>query len=90
MPLEQTVPLLHWKGLHLWAAGQFAEAAKRFECDVRLDAAGRSANGKSILEIVALGAGPGVELAIAADGPDAEAAVDALVTLVRNNFDQEQ
>ena len=89
MPLERKVPLLHWKGLHLWAAGQFAQAAAKFESDIHLGAQGRRANGKSILEIVALGAGPGLELTISADGPDAEVALEALETLVRNNFSQE-
>lgn len=89
MASQRVVPLLHRTGLHLRAAGRFAETAGRFKSNVRLVLAGRGVNGKSVLDILTLGAGPGVELLIEADGPDAEAALDSLETLVRHNFDEE-
>lgn len=89
MPMERKVPLLHRTGLHLRAAGRFAEAASAFQSDITLAVTGRVVNGKSVLDILTLGAGPGVELVIQADGEDAEKALDALETLVRNNFDEE-
>ncbi len=89
MALQRVVPLLHRTGLHLRAAGRFAETAGQFASDVRLSAAGRGANGKSVLDILTHGAGPGIDLLIEADGHDAEAALDCLETLVRNNFDEE-
>ena len=89
MPLERKVTLLHRTGLHLRAAGRFAETASKYRSDIRLDALGRSVDAKSVLDILTLGATPGVELAILADGPDAEQALDALETLVQNNFDEE-
>jgi len=89
MALDRKVPLLHRTGLHLRAAGRFAETASRYQSDIRLRAMGREANGKSVLEILTLGAGPGAELTIQADGPDAEQALDALESLVRDNFGEE-
>jgi len=89
MPLERRVPLLHRTGLHLRAAGRFAEVAGKHQSDVTLTVEGRSVNGKSVLEILTLGAAPGVELIIAAAGADAQQALDALEALVRNNFDEE-
>jgi len=86
---EREVPLLHRTGLHLRAAGKFAETAGRFQSSVRLGVGGRAVNGKSVLDILTLGAGPGVNLTISAEGPDAEQALNELETLVRNNFDEE-
>jgi len=89
MVLQRAVPLLHRTGLHLRAAGRFAEMAGQFGADIRLNVAGRAVNGKSVLDILTLGAGPGVELLIEAEGSDAESALDCLEALVRNNFDEE-
>ena len=89
MACERKVPLLHRTGLHLRAAGRFAETAGQFESDIVLTAGGRSVNGKSLLEILTLGAAPGVELTIGADGEDAEEAAGALESLVRRNFDED-
>lgn len=89
MRLERTVPLLHRTGLHLRAAGRFAETAGKYQSDIRLFIPGRGVNGKSVLEILTLGAGPGSALRIEADGPDAEAAVNELVALVKDNFGED-
>ncbi len=90
MTLQREVPLLHKTGLHLRAAGRFAETAGQFDCDVRLAVGGRDVNAKSVLDILTLGAGPGNQLVIVADGPDAAAALDELESLVRNNFGEEE
>jgi len=89
MLVKRTVPLLHRTGLHLRAAGRFAETASRYEADIGLSVDSRPVNGKSVLEILTLGAAPGVELTICAKGEDAEQALDALEALVRDNFGEE-
>ena len=89
MLVERTVPLLHRTGLHLRAAGRFAETASQYEADIGLSVDNRPVNGKSVLEILTLGAAPGVELTICAEGVDAEQALDALEALVRDNFGEE-
>lgn len=48
--------------------------------------AGMEADGKSIIELLSLGAGIGCEIEITADGADAEPAVTALMELVNNRF----
>ena len=89
MALECKVPLLHRTGLHLRAAGRFAETAGKYSADVTLTVSGRSVNAKSVLEILTLGAAPGVELVIRAAGTDAQSALEDLEALVRNNFGEE-
>ena len=70
------------------AAGRFAEVAGKFSSAVNLTADGKTVNGKSVLEILTLGAGPGIELLIEAEGADEEKALNALEQLVRANFDE--
>ena len=86
MAVEKRVPLLHRTGLHLRAAGRFAKTAQKFDADVTLTVEGRSVNGKSVLEILTLGAAPGVELLIAAEGEQAAEAAESLARLVSDNF----
>ena len=43
-------------------------------------------DGKSILDILTLGAPQGTSLVIEAEGPDAESALEALATLFASNF----
>ena len=48
----------------------------------------QSVSGTSILGLMLLGAGPGTELALEAEGPDAEAAIAALGDLIDRGFDE--
>jgi phosphotransferase system HPr (HPr) family protein len=68
--------------LHARPAGVFVRAAAGFSAAIEVRANGRQANGKSILEILGLGADGGAELEISASGDDAAAAVAHLRHLV--------
>jgi phosphotransferase system HPr (HPr) family protein len=68
--------------LHARPAGELVRAAATFAADVSVTANGRSANAKSILDVLALGAEGGTEIVIAASGEDAAAAAEHLALLV--------
>ena len=68
--------------LHARPAGTFVRTAASFAATIEVQANGRQANGKSILEILGLGADGGAELRISASGDDAAAAVAKLAELV--------
>ena len=68
--------------LHARPAGAFVREAARAAAEIRVEANGRSANAKSILDILALGATGGTELVISASGPDAAEALERLSELV--------
>ncbi len=51
---------------------------------------GRDASGKSILDLTTLAAQCGSRLELEADGPDAEAALDALTGWVARRFDERE
>jgi phosphotransferase system HPr (HPr) family protein len=68
--------------LHARPAGAFVREAARAAAEIRVEANGRSANAKSILDILGLGATGGTELLISASGPDAAEALERLAELV--------
>jgi phosphocarrier protein HPr len=68
--------------LHARPAGVFVRAAVSFAATIEVQANGRRANAKSILEILGLGADGGTELTISASGDDAVEAVAELASLV--------
>lgn len=76
-------------GLHARAAAKFVQLATRFEAHVRVSRDNKVMDGKSIMGILLLAAAQGTRLTIAADGPDEEAAVDALCQLVDSGFGED-
>ncbi len=77
-------------GLHARAAARFVQAASRFKSRIRLMHEGRSADGKSILGLLALIGSQGTRLTISADGTDETEALRCLVELVEARFGEER
>lgn len=69
-------------GLHLRLASRFARTASRFDSDVRVAFGERTADGKSVIDLLTLAAGRGAWLDLKASGADACRAVEALAELV--------
>jgi len=80
--LAAVVRLPESVALHARPAGAFVREAARAAAEIRVEANGRSANAKSILDVLALGATGGTELVISASGPDAAEALERLAELV--------
>ena len=73
-------------GLHARAAARFVHTASRFRSQVSASRDGRTMDGKSILGILLLAAPQGTEIEVVVDGPDEDAAMVALETLVADGF----
>ncbi len=72
-------------GLHMRVAAQIAKITQHFNANVHIGKEGQPpANAGSILELMSLGAESGSSLAVTADGPEKDAALQALTEL----FDQ--
>ena len=65
-------------GLHARPAARFVQAANRFASRIVLRQDGREADAKSLIALLGLTIRPQSEISLAADGPDAEAAIAAL------------
>jgi phosphocarrier protein len=83
---RRQVTITNEYGLHLGPAAKFVKLASRFRSEVRVLHNGKEINGKSILDLTLLAAESGTLLDLEANGPDAEAAVDALARLVESQF----
>ncbi len=57
------------------------------DADVTIEVNGRRADARSITSVLGLGAAVGDELTITANGPDAEAALDAVLAIVTSGSD---
>ena len=84
---EVTIP--NKKGLHARASAQFVRCAAGFTAKVRVTREGHTVGGTSIMGLMMLAAAQGHTILIEAEGPDAPAALKALVALVENRFGEE-
>jgi phosphocarrier protein HPr len=68
--------------LHARPAATFVKTAMRFRSRLTVGVNGKTADAKSILAVLALGATGGTHLKLSADGEDADSALRALATCV--------
>ena len=73
-------------GLHARAAARFVQTAAKFAARIHVTRGDRTVDGKSLMGVLLLAASQGSTLRIDADGPDADAALDALAVLVASGF----
>jgi phosphotransferase system HPr (HPr) family protein len=84
MAIHQTSALVpEGVGLHARPAALFVQQAAAFSSTIRLSCGERTADGKSILGVLQLGASAGSTVEIRAEGDDAEAAAEGLATFIR-------
>jgi phosphotransferase system HPr (HPr) family protein len=80
--IERTVILGNKVGLHARPAAIFVQQAQGFESQITLAKNDKTANGKSILSLLTLGAEQGDQVTLKAIGADAQAAIDKLASLL--------
>ena len=73
-------------GLHNKQATFFVQKANEFDSNIWLESGSRKINAKSLLGIMSLGLVTGTTVTLAADGSDAEAAVEALEALLQRDL----
>ena len=76
-------------GIHARPAAMFVKTANRFTCDIFVEKDGEKVNGKSIMGLMMLAAGPGSKLTVSANGPDASSAIDEIEALIKRKFDED-
>ena len=84
--IERTVQIVNKNGLHARPAAEIVKISAKFLSEITLVKDGMEVNGKSIMGVMMLAAECGASLGLRADGPDADAAVDAIATLIANKF----
>ncbi len=84
--LVREVTILNKFGIHARPAALFVKTASRFVSEIQVENNGVVVSAKSIMGLLTIEGYQGVVLRLIAVGPDAAAALDALVELVQNKF----
>ena len=87
--IQQDITISNRLGLHARASAKFVGIAGQFPCQIR---AGRTpesmVDGKSIMAMMMLAAGKGTKIHLSTEGEQEQEAMDALVALINNFFDE--
>ena len=87
--VEKEIPIVNRLGLHARPAAMFVRIASRYRSEIWVSKEGEEVNGKSIMGLMMLAAGPGSRLILTAEGQDATRAVNELEELVLRKFDED-
>lgn len=87
--LTREVEIQNKLGLHARPAARLVQVANRFSSDIMVKIGDDEVNAKSIMGILMLAAAQGSRLQVRVRGQDAEPALDAIVSLVENKFEEE-
>jgi phosphocarrier protein len=84
------IEIINKLGLHARAASKLVALSARFPCEIKINKADKSVDGKSIMAVMMLAAAKGTQLQISTNGEDENAALEAIVQLINNKFDEEE
>ena len=85
--ITKKVVIQNQVGLHARPATFFIQKANEFKASILIAKDERKVNAKSLLGVLSLGITRGTEIELVADGPDEEAALEALIELVSKDLE---
>ena len=87
--IQRELVISNRKGIHARPAAMFVKVANKFEADIFVEKDGETVNGKSIMGLLMLAAGPGSKIRIRADGSDCLKAIEEIEKLLSSKFGEE-
>ena len=87
--LEKKFVIQNKLGLHARPAALFVRTANRFQSEITLQKGKQKVNGKSIMGVMMLAAGPGSHITVRVTGPDAERAMAEIEKLLDHDLAKE-
>ena len=88
--VKRKIKITNKLGLHARAAVKFVNLANRFVSSVRIIKDGNEIGGKSILGILTLAAVQGTDITMKISGKDEDLALEALVALIKDKFNEKE
>ena len=83
------ITIINKLGLHARAAAKFVGVAGRYPCQVKVGRAPEClVDGKSIMAVMMLAAGKGTPIHLHTEGEQDDDALNALIELINNYFDE--
>lgn len=87
--VEKIVTVQNRAGIHARPAAIIAQTANKFESEVTLTKDDATVNAKSIMGVIAMGAGYNTTMTLQVEGPDESEAASVLVELFNSKFEEE-
>jgi phosphocarrier protein len=87
---QREIEIINKLGLHARAAARLVTLAQTYSAEIHVARNGQKVNGKSIMGVMMLAAARGSIIEITTDGEDEQEAMQALVELINNRFDEDE
>lgn len=85
--VSKKVTVINAEGLHMRPAGVLAKAVKAYaDCDVTLNANGKSVKAKAPMQIMSAGIKCGTEVEVVCSGANEQAVLDEITAMFANGF----
>jgi phosphocarrier protein len=81
--------IVNKRGLHARAAARFVQCVESFDARIAVSKDQAVVDGNSIMGLMMLAAVPGSMIRVSAEGPQAEAALEALAALIKSGFGED-
>lgn len=88
MKCSKPVTIVNQLGLHARAASKLAQLCQQFNARIELVQEDKSADASSVLALLMLASSKGKTLQVCTEGTDAQQALDAVVNLIENGFEE--
>ncbi|MDD5028649.1 MAG: HPr family phosphocarrier protein [Rhodoferax sp.] len=88
--IKTTTTISNKLGLHARASAKLTKLAGGFACEVWMSRGERRINAKSIMGVMMLAAGQGVQVELETSGPGEQEAMQALLALIDDKFGEGQ
>ncbi len=84
--IQTTITISNKLGLHARASAKLTKLAGSFPCEVWMARGERRVNAKSIMGVMMLAAGIGIDVMVETHGDKEREAMDALLALINDKF----
>jgi phosphocarrier protein HPr len=84
--IQTTITISNKLGLHARASAKLTKLSSSFPCEVWMARGERRVNAKSIMGVMMLAAGIGVDVMVETHGDKEQEAMDALLALINDKF----
>lgn len=88
--IDHHITIINKLGLHARAAAKLVSTASAYSSKIKVAYNGNEVDGKSIMSVMMLAASKGCELHLKVDGEDESAALNAIIELINNRFDEDE
>ncbi len=88
--ISKDITIINKLGLHARAAAKLVALASNYQSEIEIEKEGKKINGKSIMGVMMLAANQNSIITITISGEDEDDAMNSIVYLFNNYFDEDE